>query len=304
MSKANLLRELTPGVTTFLDTAVRSGTAKAPLDDFVADFAREVDLRPMNQVVDQALYRFSRADRARSDAWLGPRLHHTLRLTRQEAARRGVWLYLAVAARPDYVVWRWADVDTDPEEPAGLDRFAGPDYKHAFARLWWMTEVFRDGDDYGPAAKALSNQDIVNNLFRMDIAHHRPTALAAVSVLFPPGRAPLSGREANALAKAANAAATTLQLDALALDPGLNDSAARQWIDGARDVDPVKYFDELPSGPLDPSVDERELGPMTTLLGQLLAEAPVRGRPSTTPGPEDEVEAEDRSEHVGASDLA
>jgi hypothetical protein len=279
MADARYLKELSFGVTTLLDPAFRSGTADAiAVDDYTSDFAREVDLAPVNTVVDEAMRRFPRSERARSDSWLGPRLHHALRLTRQEAARRGVWLFLAIAARPDYVVWRWAGYEPGEEEPAGIDRFAGPDYKHAFARLWWMAEVFRDGDNYSPASKALLNQDIVNNLFRMDIAHHRPTVLAAVDVLFPPKGEPLGGREANALAKAANAAATTLQIDALAEDPGLDESATTAWLEGARDADPVAYFDELPSGPRDPLADPTQVDRMTALLDDLLSEAPIRGR--------------------------
>src|SRR5207244_262844 len=118
--------------------------------------------------------RFASKDAAKSDEWLGPRLHHVLRLKRTEAAERGIWLYLAIVERPDYVVWRWGSED-ETKEPVNVDRFAGPDYKHAFARLWWMVELFRDGPDYEPATLALRSQDIPNNLFRMDIAHHRPT---------------------------------------------------------------------------------------------------------------------------------
>jgi hypothetical protein len=279
MADNRYLKELSFGVTTLLDPAFRTGTADTiAVDDYTSDFARELYLGPVDAVVDEAMRRFSRSERARSDSWLGPRLHYALRLTRQEAARRGVWLFLAIAARPDYVVWRWAGYEAGEEEPAGIDRFAGPDYKHAFARLWWMAEVFRDGDNYSPAAKALLNQDIVNNLFRMDIAHHRPTVLAAVGVLFPQEGEALGGREANALAKAANAAATTLQIDALADDPGLDESATTAWLEAARDVDPLAYFDELPSGPRDPVADPEQVDQMSVLLKELLSEAPIRGR--------------------------
>src|SRR4051794_222120 len=112
------MKELSFGVGTRLETSFRSGATEAiAMDEYLTDFHREVDLGAMNLVVDEAMNRFEREQRARSDSWLGPRLHHALRLTRQEAARRGVWLFLAIAARPDYVVWRWAG--TDNEEPAG-----------------------------------------------------------------------------------------------------------------------------------------------------------------------------------------
>ena len=272
------LKELSFGVTARLDPGFRAGTGGLEITPYVTDFYREIDLRPFRAVVDETMKRFDDpADRARSDSWLGPRLHHSLRLHRNEAARRGVWLFLAVADRPDYVRWRFGGED-GTDEPARVERFAGPDYKHAFARLWWMSELFRNGPDYRPAVQALSNQDIVNNLFRMDVAHHRPTALGAVKVLFPDGEKPRTGREANALAKAVNAAATTLQLDAFALDEGLDEAATTLWVNTANDVVPDDLYESLPNGPEDSPVPETGLDAMEKLLAALLLEAPVRGR--------------------------
>ena len=129
--------------------------------------------------------RFTDAQRATSDRWLGPRLHSALRLSRREAARRGVWRFLGVCVVPDYVRWRFSGDRDDPESPAKLERFVGADYKQALSRLWWMSEMFRNGPDYEPATRALGNQDVINNLFRMNVAHHRPIALGAVRVLSP-----------------------------------------------------------------------------------------------------------------------
>jgi hypothetical protein len=158
-----------------------------------------------------------------------------------------------------------------PDSAAREDRFAGPIYKHAIARLWWMAELFRNGNDYGAVPLALMNQDIPNNLFRMDIAHHRPTVLAAVRVL--EGK---TGREANALAKAINSTATTLALDLIAPDELLDPAALERWV--VEDIDPVRYLDEMPPGPDDPQVPEASIESMAVLLSELLAEAPVRGK--------------------------
>jgi hypothetical protein len=294
MTDVPYLQELSYGVTTRLDPEFRTSGGALELEDFIQTFSREIDLRPLNTVVDEVMERFTRSESASSDAWLGPRLHHVLRLERHEAARRGPWLYLAIAARPDYVIWRFGDPDK-PEEAVGVERFAGPDYKHAFARLWWMTELFRNGSDYRTAELALGNQDITNNLFRMDVAHHRPTALGAVAVLFPDGERPRTGRAANALAKAVNAAATTLQLDAIVLDGGPDEAAAKAWIESARDVDALTILDELPSGPDDPPVAGDDTDRMADLLSSLLAEAHIRGEDRDAP---EEAEATSPEEVV------
>src|SRR4051794_24913888 len=160
-------------------------------------------------------------NRPSSDAWLGPRLHASLRLTRAEAAIPGVWTWLGLGPGANYIRWRWA-------KELDLSRFAGAYYLHGLGRLWWMAELFRDGTDYAPAEAALRNGDIAQNFLRMDIAHHRPTCQAFMRVPSRrrPGQ-PLTGREANALAKAANCAATTLVYEAVAPDVALDPDARR-----------------------------------------------------------------------------
>ena len=233
-----------------------------------------VDLNAVRSVLDEVMSRFSNAQGTEADVWLAPRLHHCLRLTRREAAHRGMWRWLGGVFAPDYIRWRWGSPGESHEDTgtaAQVERFDGADYKHALARLWWMAELFRDGPDYGPVALALSNQDIPNYLFRLDVAHHRPTVQAAVRVL--DGKI---GREANALARALNAAASTLLIDVIGIDEPLDPESSLRWIKG--DIDPGLYLDELPPGPDDPPVDPEAVESMVELLEELLAEAPVRGR--------------------------
>lgn len=176
----------------------------------------------------------------------------------------------------DYVRWRWGSAEENPPDPidvaATLDRFVGAERKHAVARLWWMSELFRDGDDYVPVERAMRNADIPNYLFRLDLAHHRPTVQAAVKVL--EGK---TGREANALAKAINAAATTLQVDIIAPDDPLDPGTSELWV-ADDEIDVAKYFDGLPKGPGDPAAPAESVERMTILLAELFSEAPVRGR--------------------------
>jgi hypothetical protein len=279
VNQVTKLQELDPAATTRLDEQFRAGTDSPDLRDFCRPFEREVDLAGAVAVMEEAMHRFSAKDRADSDVWAGPRLHAALRLTRREASRRGVWRYLGACVFPEYVRWRWFKTKKKPPEPPPIERFIGDGTKHALGRLWWMAEMFRDGLDYEPAAKALSNQDLINNLFKNDTAHHRPTAQGAVRVLVPgDGRPALTGREANALAKAVNAAAATVLLDAYAPDEPLDDAARGFWIGQGQDHDPVIYFDVLPAAPNDPVTPPDSVDRMEKLLAELLAEAPVRGK--------------------------
>lgn len=267
----------------------RAGVESADFSDFEhpARLGREadVDLEPLRDVLKEVPRRFGSNQKAECDAWLAPRLHFALRLNRREAARRGIWRWLGCVFAPEYVRWRWGADDVDPNDPvanaAKIERFIGPDYKQALARLWWMAELFRNGPDYAPVSAAVLNQDVPNNLFRMDIAHHRPTVQAAVVVL--EGK---SGREANALAKAVNSAATTLIVDLIAPDEPLDPEASLAWIGEAGEVDPGAHFDSLPPGPEDPKVSGESVETMIRLLSRLLEDAPVRGRKSRASAPE------------------
>lgn len=268
MHDTNKLYELDQGAAARLDLGFLAGEHPADIGDFTQPFTREVPLDAAKTVVAEAMTRHPEANAAQSDRWLAPRLHAALRLTRREAARKGVWRYLGVVVFPEYVRWRFKE----PDWPPKAERFVGADSKHALARLWWMAEMFRNGPDYTPAVKALSNQDVVNNLFRMGIAHHRPTALGAIDALFPPGGKERTGREANALAKALNTTAATVLLDALAEDEPADDEARSRWANEAGDYDPVRYLDDLPAGPDDPPAPPESVEKLRDLCHELLAE--------------------------------
>ncbi len=265
-----------------LTPAFRLGVADIDVADHIVEVPglRNHRLEPVKALLDEAMARYSQADSPASDSWLGPRLHAALRLSRREAGNRDVWKFLGLWGA-DYVRWRFGPPagEEDLDKAAKEERFIGPDSKQAFARLWCMAEVFRNGRNYGTAALALTNQDIVNNLFRMSICNHRPTALAVLRVL-PTGKGGTTlpdGRKANALAKATNAAASTLLLDVIGPDLDLESDARAIWESARNDHDPGLYFDQMPEGPDDGEAPEDSIEQMRMLLVQLLAEAPVRG---------------------------
>lgn len=285
------LRQADLAVTRCITPAFLEGDESIDLAPYESPLpnGRTVDVAAMVAILAEAKTRFAPRP-TDSDSWLGPRLHAGLRLTRAEAAIPQVWAWLALGLGADYLRWRWA-----PE--VKVSRFAGASYENGLARLWWMAELFRNGTDYGAAVAALNNRDIAQNFLRMDIAHHRPTCQAFMLVPSRrrPGK-PLTGREANALAKAANCAAATLSYDVIAPDLPLDGEARRAWIQ--IEVDAADLIDGVIEGPPDPKVPEELVVTMVELMTELFADAPIRDDKKKQENPDDDENSDAGAEPV------
>ncbi|GAA1892473.1 DUF6339 family protein [Streptantibioticus ferralitis] len=236
-----------------------------------------LQLHRVRDLIDHVLDRFRDERPTAADAWLAPRLHETLRLTRREAAEKRLWTYLALGVAPDYVVWRHL---SEPRADGShgrvaRDRFVGPHYKQTFARLWWAAELFRDGPDYRPVVVACANQDMLNSALRLDVIDHRPTALALVRLM--ERGVVRTGREVNGLTPAVNAAAATLMYDVLAPDVERDGQALRDWIEGAESSLPTPR-NNLPEGPEEERAPEEAVERLVGHFEELFADAQVRGR--------------------------
>ncbi len=245
----------------------------------LGDNDERFQLHRVRDLIDDAMERFGTERPTAADAWLAPRLHETLRLTRREASEKQLWTFLALGVAPDYVVWRHL-----PEPKAdgsrrrvARDKFVGPHYKQAFSRLWWAAELFRNGPDYRPVVAACGNQDMLNSALRLDIIDHRPTALALVALL--ERGIVRTGREVNALTSAVNAAAATLLYDVVAPDVEPSGESLRAWIEGAASALPSHRI-ELPVGPEEDRVHEEAVRTLSAHFEELFGDAPVRGRSS------------------------
>jgi hypothetical protein len=230
-------------------------------------------VEPVRSLVDDAMFAFDK-EHTRADAWLAPRLHATLRLTRQEAADRRLWNHLALAVAPDYVVWRHL---SEPSRRVAAARFQGPADRQCFSRLWWAAELFRNGSDYGPVEVACGNQDLIHTVLRNDLIDHRPTAQALVRLL-QDGKV-TTGREVNGLSAAVNAAGATLIYDILAPDESRDPAHLRDWIEEAQTAPPVSRH-VLPEGPDEDPAPEESVTALTDYFTELFETAPVRGRKS------------------------
>ena len=228
---------------------------------------RSIELAPLRAVVDHAMRRRRPAE---SDAWLAPRVHATVRLTRREAADPRVWGYLAAVAMPDFVRRRWADPD-DARAPVSIDRFVGDDATNALSWLWWTAELTRDGADYGPTVEALSGRWFAPSWLKLGVMHHRAAAQAVVEFLGAAEDEATAGACGRALARTVDVALRTISLDSLAPDPAPDAEAVREWCAGR--VDETLMIRRLPTGPDEPPASEADVAAVRAVLDGLAGQA-------------------------------
>jgi hypothetical protein len=271
----SMLKGLNPDVSrAVLDPHFRTGAQEAiDAGPYLVEakdlgIGRDVPLEPLRAVVEEAMRRF-RGNGTESDAWLGPRVHATLRLTRREAADRRIWAYLTAVEFPDYVRWRWRSVD-DPDDTVPIDRFLGEDSRNALARLWWAAELTRNGKDYAPTEKALAVSRFAVSWQGLDALHHRPAALAVVDFLHKFDGKGATDPQGQAMAKAFNLVLRTLALDALCENLATDAEVVRLWCQEPFDV--TRWLgDDLPEGPDETPVPAHAVAAVREVLDRLAA---------------------------------
>jgi hypothetical protein len=107
----------------------------------------------------------AKRDNLKCDAEVAVILRDRMNLTPHEAACDGVWEYLTCVLMPDFVVWRFRDVNGR----TSVDRFLAAGRRNAFHRLWWRAYVLA-GDLGAEAAKKLlgflTEDDMVQTMER------------------------------------------------------------------------------------------------------------------------------------------
>ena len=148
----------------------------------VEPIGRDVMLRDLDDALDDVISRTTAFDAAAIDSAAAPAIHAALRLTRREAADIGVWRWLAVVHRPDFVRHRWEFRAWSTMR----DRFwrAGtrPD-SNAIGRLWWIAELTHEGRSYALTERVLSSQTLANAIFVRQLSTYAPAVAAAADAL-------------------------------------------------------------------------------------------------------------------------
>jgi hypothetical protein len=255
------------------------GSDTHPLDltPYLEEFPRPVDLEPAINMVQKAMEKFD-ADRVKSDPWLAPRLHATLKLSRREAGDRRLWSYLAVDSLRQYVHWRWRqDKETSSKFPL---RFFGSMRDHAIARLWWGAELTRNGRSYEHTKTFFTHTDVPNSWMNLRAMRHRPTALAAVRFIYEREieGVPVGDRHRQ-LVRSFNSALTTTVLDSIAINPATDPAALEEWL--RQEPDETLYFEDDPVGPNEVGVSDNGIQAVLDLLTRVANNTNFKARVRT-----------------------
>lgn len=226
-----------------------------------------IDLKPMLTTVQHAMELYRDKPREESDAWLAPRFHATLRLQRSDAGDMQIWDFLSIMIPElrEYIVWRYKKLD------GSIDKKRVFSFRrHVLARLWWVSELTRNGKDYSHTETAFSDQELIIHLTDRNAFHNRPATLAFIEVLSNKNGNIAPRIEVRELANKFNHVLTTIVLDSVAPDIGPNLFAYSNWA-GER-IDDTLIIGKNLEGPDEPKVDENLIEEVKLILRELLEE--------------------------------
>lgn len=144
------------------------------VEPFVEPTEYEANLNALGQVLDYVMNEgrqnmdLKPSDRSDLDAAVAPIVRELIDVPRQAVGDEGIWHYLAIVWRPDYVRFRWP-MTGNTSLTSLREKFTKSTedlYAPAFARLWFMADFTRSPTDgYAPTEKILTRQYIANRLF-------------------------------------------------------------------------------------------------------------------------------------------
>jgi hypothetical protein len=118
------------------------------------------------------------------DQFVAPAIHDAIKISPRDAAREGIWHYLAVVEFPEFVRHRWPPDATERTKTSMREKFLGRHrdvYSNAFHRIWWIAELTHDpglDDKYRRTVEALDTQRLANTIFDRDF-HRSPAVVQA-----------------------------------------------------------------------------------------------------------------------------
>lgn len=148
----------------------------------VEPLAHTIELDPFDEAVTELLATTCKWESAEIDPRGAPEIHQALPLTRREAADPGIWRYLAVIHRPDFIRHRWefrswATIHSRFWRPG-----TRPD-SNTIGRLWWIAELTVVDGSYDLTRQVLAAQSLTNPIFVRTLSDYLPAVQAAADVL-------------------------------------------------------------------------------------------------------------------------
>ena len=215
----------------------------------------EVDLGKISEILAQAIAKLPDNSQnkmfAEADTHASTALHEYLisaGFGRQLAGDEGLWAWLNLNV-PDWGLARWKG---SAGREGGFEPWFGNSSSNALGRLFWASELMRNGADYGPVRGAFLQQNVVNEIEReIYRSRHWAVALATLAADFDGMGSHATDKEWNIVSKVANHLAFLNRPEASLLDEEM-----------------------APFGDTDPEVvyeaDPRAIADVQTLLGRFL----------------------------------
>ena len=182
----------------------------------------EVDLGKISEILAQAIAKLPDNSQnkmfAEADTHASTALHEYLISTgfgRQLAGDEGLWAWLNLNV-PDWGLARWKG---SVGREGGFEPWFGNSSSNALGRLFWASELMRNGADYGPVRGAFLQQNVVNEIEReIYRSRHWAVALATLAADFDGMGNHATDKEWNIVSKVANHLAFLNRPEASLLD--------------------------------------------------------------------------------------
>lgn len=162
--------------------------SEADIEDHLVEVDAFGDLDALDDVIDEAMADHEKGSHE-IERDVAPAVHRELNFTRRQASDIGIWHYLAIVWRPDFVRHRWPWEDTQRTETSMREKFLGSAtdlYANAFHRMWWHAELTYDperDDPYALTREVASFQRLADWLFDPGFARYKPLVVACGDAL-------------------------------------------------------------------------------------------------------------------------
>lgn len=177
------LKRLNSEALDLVTESFRKGESELPQEvrNRTEDTEIEFEKERLNEKIDEVMEECENpSDKPEMDRKLAPVIHDAIHFENQrQAADPGVWNYLSVVMRPDYVRERWGSSKTRFISTGNLKR-------HSFGWLWWVAEITTDetGQHHEKALDTLLEKtDLTVSLFEREFSNYRKVAIPFINLL-------------------------------------------------------------------------------------------------------------------------
>ncbi len=181
------------------------------IEQYIEPMKKDYELEELDDFLTELMGNYEQYDVA-LDRELGPKIHQILPLTRREAADPGLWHFLTVVFRPDFVRYRWEFNNYSFMKKRFLGSVNHWD-SNTFSRLWWgaeLTESSERQNKYDKTKILFERQSLARALLTREYSWFKPANSAFISVLKEENK-----KIYEEVAKRMNKALSTIKLEAL-----------------------------------------------------------------------------------------